>query len=67
MKTSITSAQTKLVTDEMRQQIRERVEQLKADNPQAAVVEAWWDGDSLFTANPKIKTRVVAKLKEKNT
>ena len=58
---------TKLVTDEMRQQIRERVEQLKADNPHAAVVEAWWDGDSLFTANPKIRTRVVAKLRSKNT
>ena len=57
---------TKLVTDEMRQQIDERVEQLKADNPHAALVEAWWDGDSLFTANPKIRIRVTAKLKEKN-
>ena len=54
----------KLVTEEMQQQIRERVEQLKADNPRAALVEAWLDGDSLFISNPKIKTRVIAKLKE---
>ena len=54
---------SELVTDEMRKQLLERLERLKAENPNAAVVEAWWDGDSLFTSNPKIKTRVVQKEK----
>lgn len=56
-----------LVTEEMRQQLRARIEHLKAENPYADVVEAWWDLDSLFTSTPKIKTRVKPKLKEKNT
>lgn len=56
---------TKLVTDEMREQIRNRIEHLRAKNP-CAIVEAWWDGDSLFTGTPKIKTSIQS-LKEKNT
>ena len=51
------------ITSEMKQRQLEKIEQLKKDHPNAAQIDVWWDGDSVFeTDKPKLKY----KIKEKN-
>lgn len=49
--------------EERRKIAEKKMEQLKKQYPDAELIEVWWDGDSMFTDNPKLKHRV----KEKNT
>ncbi len=54
----------RFITPEMKQRQLEKIEQLKKDHPNAAQIDVWWDGDSVFkTDKPKLKY----KIKEKNT
>jgi hypothetical protein len=53
-----------LITEDMRRQQLEKIEQLKKQYPNAAWIDTWWDGDSIFTTDkPKLKY----KIREKNT
>jgi hypothetical protein len=53
-----------LVTEDMKRQQLEKIEQLKKQYPNAAWIDTWWDGDSIYTTDkPKLKYRIV----EKNT
>jgi endonuclease YncB( thermonuclease family) len=52
------------ITEDMRRQQLEKIEQLKKQYPNAAWIDTWWDGDSLYTTDkPKLKH----KIREENT
>lgn len=51
---------TNLITDEMRKRQSELIEKLKKQHPNA-VIDVWWDFDSLFTPDPKMKQKIVEK------
>jgi len=53
-----------LINEDMRRQQLEKIEQLKKQYPNAACIDVWWDGDSLYTTDkPKLKY----KIREENT
>jgi hypothetical protein len=52
------------ITEDMRRQQLEKIEQLKKQYPNATCIDVWWDGDSFFNTD---KPKLLYKIKEKRT